>query len=433
LVTCHSELQAAIKQVVLMSTPLAISFGRLLTQLDKFLRANTAALTPDGEFACHVYAAAAEKGPLPADPPTVHPDALRAGHAPSLAAAGYCLARLPNSTLHAIAVAWADGLTRLSGKEAFPADHQSFAFRPLEVLGIVQGVRSAPAVSPPCRKWLEGVLGRLERDGCVDYWSRSINATAARLLGVSWRPVYPPALAEMRLDELALGRWLSVAYPMTGLAAAPNLPDVHKLDGELLKRAIETAFEPQDIARVSVLHHAIRRAVSEHIESQLERTWQVGRETQDALQIVENLCRRFHLFAKQILTRHDTRPTVKMTDEYDVQDAIHALLRLHFDDVRPEEWTPSYAGKSTRMDFLLKREQVVVEVKMTRKGLDQKEVVKQLTEDKERYRVHPDCRALICFVYDPAGICENPNALEQDVAVREGKFRVLVIVAPKGT
>jgi hypothetical protein len=414
-----------------MSTPVAISFGRQLTQLEGFLRANTESLTPDGEFARHVYAAAAEKGPMTADGPTVQPEALRAGHAPCLAAVGYCLARPHGTTLDAIADAWADGLSRLSDREAFPTDHQSFAFRPVEVLGIVQGVRILPAVSALSRRWLEGVLARLEREGCGDFWSRSINATAARLLGVAWRPFYPPALGEMQLDELALCRWLFLAYPMSSPTTPLGQPELHELDAELLRRAIETVLETQEIARASVLHHALRRAVSDQIESQLERTWQLGRETQDAMQIVENLCRGFHLFAKQLLVRHAKRSTLQMTDEYDVQDAMHALLRLHFEDVRPEEWTPSYAGKSTRMDFVLKREQVVVEVKMTRKSLKQKEVVKQLTEDKERYRVHPDCRALICFVYDPGAYCDNPAALEDDVSVSSGDFRVAVIVNPK--
>jgi REase_DpnII-MboI len=61
-----------------------------------------------------------------------------------------------------------------------------------------------------------------------------------------------------------------------------------------------------------------------------------------------------------------------ITDEYDVQDHLHALLRLHFDDVREEEWTPSYGGARARMDFLLKRERKVVETKMTWAGLEQR-------------------------------------------------------------
>ncbi len=416
-----------------MSTPIAISFGRQLTQLDEFLRANAEALTPDGAFARYVYAAASEQGPLPAGDRAIQPELLRVGQAPCLAAVGYGFARGPCGTKEELDIPWTDGLSRLSGKEAFPADRQSFAFRPLEVLGIVLGVENFPAATPESRQWLVSVLGRLEREGCTDYWSRSINATGAHLLGVAWRAVSPPAFAEMQLDELALCRWLSLAHPLGSPATPAAQRYRHELDAELLKRAIETPLDPQDIARAAVLHHALRRAVGEHVESQLERTWQVGRETQDAVRIVENLCRRFHLFAKQLLVRHNNRATLEMTDEYDVQDAINALLRLHFEDVRPEECTPSYAGKSTRTDFLLKREQVFVEVKMTRKGLDQKAVLKQLTEDKERYRVHPDCRALVCFVYDPGGMCDNPNALEHDVSVADGDLRVVVVVAPKGT
>ncbi len=39
--------------------------------------------------------------------------------------------------------------------------------------------------------------------------------------------------------------------------------------------------------------------------------------------------------------------------EYDVQDLLHAMLRPWIADIRAEEFTPSYAGASTRMDFLL--------------------------------------------------------------------------------
>jgi hypothetical protein len=53
-------------------------------------------------------------------------------------------------------------------------------------------------------------------------------------------------------------------------------------------------------------------------------------------------------------------------DEYDVQDIFHALLRLFVDDIREEEWTPSYAGGASRMDFLLPELETVVEIKKTR-------------------------------------------------------------------
>jgi hypothetical protein len=74
----------------------------------------------------------------------------------------------------------------------------------------------------------------------------------------------------------------------------------------------------------------------------------------DVLSIIESLCYKFHVVSIQLQERHENRQTLIVNDEYDVQDLFHALLRIFFDDVRDEEWTPSYAGQASRMDFLLK-------------------------------------------------------------------------------
>jgi len=78
-----------------------------------------------------------------------------------------------------------------------------------------------------------------------------------------------------------------------------------------------------------------------------------------------------------------------MTDEYDIQDIIHPFLLVRFEDIRTEEWTPSYAGKSSRMDFLLKNERIVIESKITRERHGQKEIGDGLIVDKERHRSYP--------------------------------------------
>ena len=144
------------------------------------------------------------------------------------------------------------------------------------------------------------------------------------------------------------------------------------------------------------------------------------------------LCRRFHLFARQLQARHGHRGTVRVADEYDVQDLMHALLKVHFEDVRAEEVTPSLAGKSGRMDFLLKGERLAVETKMTRRSLGQKEVGDELIVDMKRYRSHPGLRTLVCFVYDPGGFCPCPASLENDLSGVDGRFRSVVIVCPQG-
>jgi hypothetical protein len=140
---------------------------------------------------------------------------------------------------------------------------------------------------------------------------------------------------------------------------------------------------------------------------------------------------RFHRFARQLLRRHASRPTVEVNDEYDVQDLLHALLKLEFSDVRPEELSPSYAGQSTRMDFLLKDEQVVVEIKKTRKTLTDKELGSELIQDIARYQSHPDCRVLVCFVYDPDGLIRNPAGLKNDLeTLAMGGLKVHVVISP---
>lgn len=147
--------------------------------------------------------------------------------------------------------------------------------------------------------------------------------------------------------------------------------------------------------------------------------------------VVEKICKKFHTVARQLRSRHGHRPTLDVTDEYDVQDLLHSLLKIHFSDIRPEESTPSYAGGNSRTDFLLKKEQVVIEVKKTRENLADKEIGEQLMIDIERYQLHPNCKSLVCFVYDPEGRIGNPDGLIADLEGRKrDKLNVRVIIEP---
>jgi len=152
---------------------------------------------------------------------------------------------------------------------------------------------------------------------------------------------------------------------------------------------------------------------------------QIGKS--DGIQEVRLILNRFHLIVRQLRTRHGKRSTLDIEDEYDVQDLLHALLRLYIDDIRTEEWTPSYAGGCSRMDFLLKKEKLVIEVKKVRNGLGDRELGEQLIIDTEKYKVHPDCGHLICFVYDPEGKLGNPTGIENDLIQKhEGFLEVIV-------
>lgn len=137
----------------------------------------------------------------------------------------------------------------------------------------------------------------------------------------------------------------------------------------------------------------------------------------------------FHKMVKKLKDRYDDRTTIDVEDEYDVQDLLYAILQLFFEDIRKEEWIPSYAGSSSRMDFLLKNEKIVTEVKKTRETMKDKDLGEQLIIDIEKYKIHQDCKQLICFVYDPEGRIVNPVGVVNDLEENNKEF-VKVYINP---
>lgn len=149
------------------------------------------------------------------------------------------------------------------------------------------------------------------------------------------------------------------------------------------------------------------------------------------LECIGILLNSFHLVAKQLNYRYNGRSTIQIEDEYDVQDLLHALLKIYFDDIRTEEVCPSYAGRSSRVDFLLKTQRVMIEVKKTRKSLGEKEIGEQLIIDTARYSNHPDIDTLVCFVYDPEELIKNPKGMITDLEKRStNDIEVRVFIVP---
>ena len=149
-----------------------------------------------------------------------------------------------------------------------------------------------------------------------------------------------------------------------------------------------------------------------------------------AIAKIELIIRNFHSVARKLQLRYSNRSTIEINDEYDVQYLFSALLCLYFEDIRPEEYTPSYAGSASRVDFLLKKEKIVIEIKKTRQNLEDKQIGEQLIIDAQRYRSHPDCERLICFVYDPEEKIKNPRGIENDLTREFDGLPVSVFITP---
>lgn len=178
--------------------------------------------------------------------------------------------------------------------------------------------------------------------------------------------------------------------------------------------------------------HKINLEVREAIDHGLSLSTDVVAVRSAPLERVKRLATRLPTVAMQLLRRRNEggkpRSTLNVNDEYDVQDLFHSILKLEFDDIRPEEWCPSYAGSSKRLDLLIKEASIVVEVKMTRKGLGQKQVGEQLIIDIANYRNHKDCKHLFCLIWDSGKIISNPIGLQSDLESSNSGFVTVCII-----
>ncbi len=146
------------------------------------------------------------------------------------------------------------------------------------------------------------------------------------------------------------------------------------------------------------------------------------------LALVEQVVRGFPALVDALRHRHAERPAFEVLDEYDVQDLLGGVLAMLFGDVRREDPSPIHAGGSSRIDFFLKAQQILIEAKMTRAGLRDRDVSKQLIEDIELYRSHPDWSAFVGFVYDRDRHIRNPQGLETDLSGKRDGLEIRVIV-----
>jgi hypothetical protein len=286
--------------------------------------------------------------------------------------------------------------------------------------------RNSDQLSPEIASWLSDTMRAGVTKLADGIWTRAIAALARAALDHTPSRVTLGPAAD--LAELSLLHWVAESDPAT--ADALGVGAVAVLERDLLAQTAVASIEVPDVGRAALFSAVIATAVERALSSAHQERWQLDRSKRDTIALLHTLCRRFPLFARELADRHAHRPRFEITDEYDVQDAMHALLRLHFDDVRPEEYVPSYGGSRTRLDFLLKRERTVIETKMTRDGLAQRKLVEELTIDKAHYRNHPDCEALVCFVYDPAGRVDNTAALETDLAGVDAGLTTTIVVAP---
>ena len=338
-------------------------------------------------------------------------------HAPVIATYGFVLDR----TTPRIREMWATAIQTLRGRIPFPGDRGSFEYSARELAGIASGLALLDPDSYAHASWFSDLLTR-------GLHSNRFNSPVLRFAAI---------LALNHIDP-AKARTTDTSTPDINSLSMRELSLVTQVrlsigtDEILSTNALEAAFQIRHAEEPVTIGDAGEAAALAYLCARVLDSLALRDRSADPLDTVLALCRRFHRFARQLAHRHDDRTAFNIADEYDVQDLFHAVLLLHFDDVRPEEVTPSYAGNSSRVDFYLPDARAIVEVKMTRDSLRQRKIVDQLIEDAARYASMKHVDTLVCLVYDPGNYCHNPTALERDVAESGRSLSVNAVVCPKG-
>ena len=123
------------------------------------------------------------------------------------------------------------------------------------------------------------------------------------------------------------------------------------------------------------------------------------------------------------------RNLIAIKDEYDVQDLLYFSLKSVFPEIKYEDDTSNYGGSAKRLDFYLKNEGIIIEVKHIDKA-DDKKYTKQMKEDLQSYHVVNVLTEIVFFIYAPNAIQDinNFNELEGEQTIQGKTFNVKVIV-----
>lgn len=132
-------------------------------------------------------------------------------------------------------------------------------------------------------------------------------------------------------------------------------------------------------------------------------------------QLITTLCQRLPAAARILSNRRANKPSLRLGDEYDVQDLLHSLIRAYVRFSVQEDPIGKIAGtKSSRADVSIEDIGVLIEVKYVRSPDDQKEFVKQFSEDLVLYTKWAPLKTLLYVVYNSADLQDTEALLRLD-------------------
>lgn len=136
-----------------------------------------------------------------------------------------------------------------------------------------------------------------------------------------------------------------------------------------------------------------------------------------AVEILNKISSRLTLMINSLDERvyDKKRHLLEITDEWDLLYYLQGLLLLFFDGVKPEQYTPSYGKKSSKIDYFLTEEKIAIEVKYLHENYSEKDIRLQLDIDYRHYTGVANTELVYAMVYDPFRIIKQPLLFIKDL------------------
>lgn len=151
------------------------------------------------------------------------------------------------------------------------------------------------------------------------------------------------------------------------------------------------------------------------------------------VELIARICQRLPQTARIIGARsRKGKQGFEITDEYDVQDLLHGVIRAYVKYSVQEDPLPKQAAaKSGRADLSIEELGVLIEIKYARGPDDQRRIFEEYSQDLVLYAKWPHLKTLIFMIYN-SGDLRDPEAFEKMSGPKEfdGKrFNVRIVLA----
>ncbi|MBK8452909.1 MAG: hypothetical protein WAQ53_04930 [Thiofilum sp.] len=151
------------------------------------------------------------------------------------------------------------------------------------------------------------------------------------------------------------------------------------------------------------------------------------------IKLIEQLCKRLPQAARVLAIRSRVgKSGYTISDEYDVQDLLHALLRGYLKYSVQEDTLPKVAGaKSSRVDISIEELGVLIEIKYVSKPEDQKRLFEEYSQDLVLYAQWSPLKSLIYLIYNSADLrdAEAFEKLSSTQEINGKRFNVNIVLA----